>query len=49
MTTTAPTNRSAVDSLVLTRMLIVGEKGESAANIKKDVGPLLAHRWSAKN
>jgi hypothetical protein len=26
-------------------MLTVGEKGESAANIKKDLDPLLAHRW----
>lgn len=39
------TNLSAVGSLVLTRMLTVGEKGESASNIKKDLGPLLAHRW----
>ena len=40
------TNLSAVDSLVLTRMLIVGEKGESAANIKKDLDSLLSHRWA---
>ena len=40
------TNLSAIGSLVLTRMLIVGEKGESAANIKKDLDPLLSHRWA---
>ena len=43
--TTPTTSLSAVGSLVLTRMLTVGEKGESAANIKKDLDPLLAHRW----
>jgi hypothetical protein len=40
------TNLSAVGSLILTRMLTVGEKGESAANIKKNLEPLLAHRWA---
>jgi hypothetical protein len=40
------TNLSAVGSLILTRMLTVGEKGESAANIKKDLEPMLAHRWA---
>ncbi len=40
------TNLSAVGSLILTRMLTVGEKGESAANVKKDLEPLLAHRWA---
>jgi len=40
------TNLSTVGSLVLTRMLIVGEKGESVANVKKDLDPLLSHRWA---
>ena len=39
------TNLSAVGSLVLTRMLIVGEKGELGSKIKKDLESLLAHRW----
>ncbi len=48
MTTTALTSLSAVSSLVLTRMLIVGAKGESSSKIKKDLEPLMAHRWSGQ-
>ena len=33
-------------SLVLTRLLPVGEKGETKAKIQKDLEPLLGHRWS---
>jgi hypothetical protein len=40
------TKLSAIASLVMTRMLVVGEKGESTANIKKDIGPLLSDRWA---
>ncbi len=46
MTTTTPTSLSAVSSLVLTRLLTVGEKGELSSKIKKDLEPLLAHRWA---
>ena len=37
---------SAVEVLVLTRLLPVGEKGETNAKIQKDLEPLLGHRWS---
>ena len=37
---------SAVEVLVLTRLLPVGEKGETKAKIQKDLEPLLGHRWS---
>ena len=45
MTTTSSTNLSALGSLVLVRLLTVGEKGEAGSKIKKDLEPLLAHRW----
>ncbi len=37
---------SAVEVLVLTRLLPVGEKGETKAKMQKDLEPLLGHRWS---
>jgi hypothetical protein len=37
---------SPVELLVLTRLLPVGEKGETPAKIQKDLEPLLEHRWS---
>jgi len=37
---------SPLDLLVLTRLLPVGEKGDSPAKIRKDLEPLLEHRWS---
>jgi len=43
MTTTI--NLSAISSLVLVRLLASGDKGDTAAKIKKDLEPLLAHRW----
>ena len=45
MTTTQSTNLSALESLVLARLLPVGEKGEAGSKIKKDLEPLLGHRW----
>jgi hypothetical protein len=36
---------AAVGALVLARLLPVGEKGETAAKIQKDLEPLLGHRW----
>jgi hypothetical protein len=45
MTTTLSSNLSAIESLVLARLLLVGEKGEAGSKIKKDLDPLLAHRW----
>ena len=41
-----PSLLSAVDLLVLTRLLPAGEKGETKKKIQKDLEPLLAHRWS---
>jgi hypothetical protein len=45
MTTPAPRNLTPVESLVLVRLLATGEKGEAGSKIKKDLEPLLAHRW----
>ncbi len=43
---TAPSPKlSAIGVLVLTRLLPVTAKGETAAKIQKDLGPLLEHRW----
>jgi hypothetical protein len=46
MTTTALKDRSATVFLVLARLLTTGEKGEPASKIKKDLEPLLSHRWA---
>jgi hypothetical protein len=45
MTTTTSEKLSASETLVLVRLLVAGEKGEAASKIKKDLEPLLAHRW----
>jgi len=37
---------SPLDLLVLTRLLPVGEKGDSPVRIRKDLESLLEHRWS---
>jgi len=37
---------SPVDSLVLVRLLVAGDKGAKAAAIAKDLGPLVAGRWT---
>jgi hypothetical protein len=37
---------SPLELLVLTRLLPVGEKGDNPAKIRKDLEPLLDHRWS---
>ena len=34
-----------MELLVLVRLLAAGEKGETGSKIKKDLEPLLAHRW----
>ena len=41
-----PASLSAVEVLVLTRLLPVGEKGETKAKIQNDLEPLLGHRCS---
>jgi hypothetical protein len=46
MTAASPENRSAIELLVLVRFLVVGDKGEGGSKIKKDLEPLLAHRWA---
>ena len=48
MATLAMHSLSAVGSLVLTRLLPVSEKGEPSSKIKKDLEPLLAHRWTSE-
>ncbi len=35
-----------VRELVLARLLPAGEKGESSAKVRKDLEPMLAHRWT---
>jgi hypothetical protein len=35
-----------VGALVLTRLLAAGEKGELSSKVRKDLEPLLAHRWA---
>jgi hypothetical protein len=44
---TSAVDGSAIKSLVVVRLLAVGEKGEAASKIKKDLEPLLAHRWES--
>ncbi len=44
---TASPDLSAISALVLTRLLLVSEKGETAAKIQRDLAPLLQHRWSS--
>lgn len=41
-----PAALSPIDLLILTRLLPVGEKGETIAKIQKDLEPLLRHRWA---
>lgn len=36
----------AIGHLVLTRLLVAGEKGATLPQIKKDVSPLVEHRWT---
>jgi hypothetical protein len=43
---TAQPGLSPLELLILTRLMPVGEKGESPARIGKDLKPLLEHRWS---
>ena len=46
MTTTTTVNVSAIGGLVLTRLLVTRDKGETTGKIKNDLEPLLAHRWA---
>jgi hypothetical protein len=45
MTTTSVSSLSVISSLVLVRLLTVGDKGETVAKIRRDLAPLLVHRW----
>ena len=45
MTPTTTGNLSAIESIILVRLLAGGEKGETRSKIQKDLEPLLAHRW----
>jgi hypothetical protein len=46
MVTTVPEQLSTIGHLVLVRLLIGGDKGDTVAKIKKDLEPLLVHRWT---
>jgi hypothetical protein len=35
-----------VDSLILARLLVAGDKGAKAADLRKDLGPVLGRRWA---
>jgi hypothetical protein len=41
-----PSSLSPIESLVLARLLLAGEKGAKIGDLKKDLEPLLGHRWS---
>jgi hypothetical protein len=41
-----PVPLSPVELLILTRLVSVGENGETTAKIQKDLEPILGHRWS---
>jgi hypothetical protein len=43
---TEPPPLSPIESLALARLLLAGEKGAKTADFKKDLEPLLGHRWS---
>jgi hypothetical protein len=43
---TEPSSLSPIESLVLARLLLAGEKGAKTGHLKKDLEPLLGHRWS---
>jgi hypothetical protein len=43
---TASPELSAIGLLVLTRLLLVSNKGETAAKVQRDLEPLLLHRWT---
>jgi len=40
-----PPALSPVDSLILARLLVAGDKGSKAADLRKDLAPSLARRW----
>jgi hypothetical protein len=43
---TEPSSLSPIESLALARLLLAGEKGAKTGDLKKDLEPLLGHRWS---
>ena len=47
MTTTTTDHPSRIGYLLLVRLLIVADKGETTAKIRKDIEPLLAHQSQA--
>src|SRR5262245_58573120 len=40
-----PSEMALVERLVLARLLVAGEKGATASDLKKAFEPLLGHRW----
>jgi hypothetical protein len=49
MTEAISARRSAIESLILVRLLTVGIRGEPASKIKKDLESLLINRWGSAN
>ena len=45
MSSSEPSPLSPVDSLILARLLVAGDKGARAADLRKDLAPLLGRRW----
>jgi hypothetical protein len=43
---TEPSSLSPIEALALARLLLAGEKGAKVSDLKKDLDPLLGHRWS---
>jgi hypothetical protein len=46
MTIEASPEQLAIGALLLCRLLLVSEKGETVAKIQRDIEPLVQHRWS---
>ncbi|APW61537.1 hypothetical protein [Paludisphaera borealis] len=46
MSTPEPPSLAPVDSLILARLLVAGDKGAKSADLRKDLAPLLGRRWS---
>jgi hypothetical protein len=45
MSTPEPPSLAPVDSLILARLLVAGDRGAKGADLRKDLAPLLVRRW----
>ena len=43
---TGSQNLNPIEAMVLVRFLTAGAKGLKTADLRKDLAPLLEHRWS---